>query len=42
MGTVPFDDVDEMMRALDDLSLNQSVASQSSRRNGGGTLVMTR
>ena len=42
MGTVPFDDVDELMRALDDLSLNQSVASQSSRRNGGGTPMMTR
>ena len=42
MSTVPFDDVDELMRALDDLSLNQSVASQSSRRNGGGTPMMTR
>lgn len=36
MSTVPFGNVDELMAALDDLALNQSVASQSTKMNGGG------
>lgn len=42
MRTVPFDTVDDLMRALDDLSLNQSVASPSSRMHGGGNPMVTR
>ena len=39
--TVPFSDVDELLAALDDLSLNQTVASHSTRiRGGGGQMVM--
>ncbi|CAN0155318.1 unnamed protein product, partial [Laminaria digitata] len=36
MQTVPFSDIDELLTALEDLSLNQTVASHSTRVNGGG------
>ena len=35
MRTVPFSNVDELLVALDDLSLNQTVASHSTRIRGG-------
>ena len=39
---VPFDNVDDLLNDLDDLSLNQTVACASSRQNGGGTPMTTR
>ena len=42
LRSVPFDNVDDLLNALDDLLLNQTVACTSSRQNGGGALMMTR
>lgn len=42
MRPVPFDNVHDLLSALDDLSLNQTVASPSSRLTGGGAPMMTR
>ena len=36
MQTVPFSNIDNLLTALADLSLNQTVASHSTRANGGG------
>ena len=42
MPTVPFSDVDELLPALDDLSLNQTVASHSTRIRVGVVWGITR
>ena len=42
MRTVPFSDVDELLAALDDLSLNQAVASHSTRIRGGDSQMVMR
>ena len=42
MRTVPFSDVHELLTALDDLSLNQTVASHSTRIRGGDRQMVTR